>query len=62
MKVLSITSSYPRYDGDPTAPFIESITRHVAARGHTVHLVLPENREWKRPPTEDGVSYHTYRY
>ena len=62
MKVLSITSSYPRYDGDPTAPFIESITRYVAARGHTVHLVLPENREWKRPATEDGVSYHPYRY
>lgn len=62
MKVLSITSSYPRYEGDPTAPFIESITRHVASRGHSIHLVLPQNREWKRPRVEDGVQYHPYRY
>lgn len=62
MNVLSITSSYPRFEGDPTAPFIESITRHVAARGHSIHLILPEHQEWKRPPVEDGVHYHPYRY
>jgi len=43
MNILTLTSSYPRFEGDPTAPFIESITRHVAARGHTVHVVLPEH-------------------
>ncbi len=62
MKVLSITSSYPRYEGDPTAPFIQSITRHLASRGHSIHLVLPENREWRRPPVEGRVEYHPYRY
>jgi glycosyltransferase involved in cell wall biosynthesis len=62
MKVLSITSSYPRYDGDPTAPFIESITHRLASRGHSIHIVLPENREWRRPLVEDGVEFHPYRY
>ena len=62
MRVLSITSSYPRYEGDPTAPFIESITRHVGSRGHEVHVVLPEHREWRRPPVEGDVHYHPYRY
>jgi glycosyltransferase involved in cell wall biosynthesis len=62
MKVLSITSSYPRYDGDPTAPFIESITHRLASRGHSIHVVLPENREWRRPLVEDGVEFHPYRY
>lgn len=62
MNILTLTSSYPRFKGDPTAPFIESITRHVAARGHTVHLVLPEHRAWNRPSVEDGVHFHTYRY
>ncbi len=62
MKVLAITSSYPRYDGDPTAPFIEAITRHLASRGHSIHMVLPENREWNRPAVEDGVQYHPFRY
>ena len=62
MNILTLTSSYPRFKGDPTAPFIESITRHVAARGHTVHLVLPEHRAWNRPRVEDGVHFHPYRY
>ena len=62
MNILALTSSYPRYEGDPTAPFVESITRAVAALGHTVHVVLPENRAWDRPPSEGGVTFHTYRY
>ena len=62
MKVLAITSSYPRYEGDPTAPFIESIVRSVAAQGHTVHVLLPQHREWSRPASEGSVHYHHYRY
>lgn len=62
MNILALTSSYPRFPGDPTAPFIESITKHVAARGHTIHLVVPEHRAWRRAPVEDGVHFHPYRY
>ena len=62
MKILAITSSYPRYEGDPTAPFIESIVRGVAAQGHTVHVLLPQHRGWSRPPSEGSVHYHHYRY
>jgi glycosyltransferase involved in cell wall biosynthesis len=62
MNILALTSSYPRFEGDPTAPFVESITRHLALRGHTVHLVLPQNKKWRRPSTEGGVHYHPYRY
>ena len=62
MNVLAVTSSYPKFEGDPTAPFIESITRHVAARGHSIHLVLPEHHEWNRPPAEGDIHYHAYRY
>jgi glycosyltransferase involved in cell wall biosynthesis len=62
MRVLSLTSSYPRFAGDATAPFIESITTHIAALGHEIDVVLPEHREWRRPPVEDGVRFYTYRY
>lgn len=62
MNVLALTSSYPRFEGDPTAPFVEAITRHVAALGHPTHLVLPESSEWSRPRSEDGITYHPYRY
>ena len=62
MKILALTSSYPRYEGDPTAPFIESISKHVAELGHSVHLVLPQSAEWRRPSSEGNVTYHPYRY
>ncbi len=62
MKILMLTSSYPKFRGDVTAPFIESIATHIAARGHTVHVVLPEHRELRRAAIEDGVHFHTFRY
>lgn len=62
MKILAITSSYPRFEGDTTAPFVESIVRSVSALGHEVHVLLPEHREWRRPPTDGPVHFHAYRY
>jgi glycosyltransferase involved in cell wall biosynthesis len=62
VNILVLTSAYPKFDGDATAPFMASITEHVAARGHTVHVVLPQHAEWARPPVEGNVHYHPYRY
>lgn len=33
MRVLMLTSSYPKYPGETTAPFIEEIAAGLAARG-----------------------------
>lgn len=57
-----LTSSYPKFRGDTTAPFIESIATHIAAQGVETHVVLPEHRELKRGAVEDGVHFHPYRY
>jgi glycosyltransferase involved in cell wall biosynthesis len=62
MNVLMLTSSYPKFRGDTTAPFIESIAKHIAAQGHTVHVLLPEHRDLQRTAIEDGIYFHTYRY
>ncbi len=56
-----LTSSYPKHAGDVTAPFIESIARGVAARGHTVDVVLPHHPGLRRPES-DPVRFFTYRY
>jgi glycosyltransferase involved in cell wall biosynthesis len=61
MNVLMVTSSYPRFPGDVVAPFIESIARGVAARGHAVEVVLPHHPELRRPDG-DTVSFLPYRY
>ena len=55
-----VASSYPKFPGDTTAPFIESIARAVAARGHRVDVLLPHHPDLRRPPGEPVrvVEYH----
>ena len=61
MKVLMVTSSYPRFPGDMIAPFIEEIARGVAGAGHAVDVILPEHPELRRGPGEP-VRFFPYRY
>jgi glycosyltransferase involved in cell wall biosynthesis len=61
MKVLMVTSSYPKFPGDVTAPFIESIARGVAARGHQVDVMLPHHPDLRRGDDEP-VRFLPYRY
>jgi glycosyltransferase involved in cell wall biosynthesis len=61
MRILTVTSSYPKYPGDVTAPFIESISRSLAARGHDIDIVLPAHPELNRPAS-DPIRFYPYRY
>ncbi|NJM06715.1 glycosyltransferase family 4 protein, partial [Candidatus Gracilibacteria bacterium] len=62
MRVLMLTSSYPKYIGETTAPFIEEIAAGMAARGHTVDVLAPWHPELRRAPTERGVQLRFFRY
>jgi glycosyltransferase involved in cell wall biosynthesis len=62
MKIAMLTSSYPKWPGETTAPFIEEIAASVAARGHEVHVLMPHRSDLRRQPCERGVHLHTYRY
>lgn len=55
-----IASSYPKFPGDVTAPFIESIARAVAARGHDVDVLVPHHPDLRRPAHEPVrvLEYH----
>jgi glycosyltransferase involved in cell wall biosynthesis len=57
-----VTTSYPRFPGDGIGSFMEPIAKSVAACGHAVHLVAPWHPAITRPPAEDGVTFHFYRY
>jgi len=61
VRILSVTTSFPKYDGDTTAPFIESITRELASRGHELTVVLPARSDLNLAPIE-GVRFRPYRY
>ncbi|MBN9390650.1 MAG: glycosyltransferase [Chloroflexi bacterium] len=62
LKILMLTSSYPKYPGDVTAPFIEAIAQYSQAQGHRVTVVLPYHPDLKRQPVEKGVRFYTYKY
>jgi glycosyltransferase involved in cell wall biosynthesis len=61
VNVLMVTSSYPKFPGDVTAPFIESIAHGVAARGHRVDVLLPHHPQLRRGEDEP-VRFVPYRY
>lgn len=62
MRVLMLTSSYPKYPGETTAPFIEEIAAGLVRRGHAIHVVLPYHPDLRRAAVERGVALHPYRY
>ena len=57
-----VTTSYPRFPGDSVGTFMEPIAKSVAARGHEVHVVAPWHPLVTRSGTEDGVTFHFYKY
>ena len=61
VRILTITSSYPKRPGDTTAPFIDSITRSLASRGHQLAVVLPARADLSPDPIS-GVTFHPYTY
>ncbi len=60
--VVMLTTSYPRFPGDGIGTFVEPIAHGIARRGHAVHLVAPWHPLVRRPPREDGVHFHFFRY
>ena len=56
-----ITLGYPKYPGEPTAPFIDSAARGLASRGHSIDVVLPYHPDF-RYPDSDSIRFFPYRY
>ena len=61
MKIAVLTSSYPRFPGDGTAPFVMSISSQLVEQGHDVRVVAPYDPEVKRMDPK-GVELHRFRY
>lgn len=62
LRIVMLTTSYPLYPGDTTAPFIEELAAHIAALGHEVHVALPDHPRLRRGPHERGVALHPFAY
>ena len=62
MRILMLTSSYPKYPGETTAPFIEEIAASLVRRGHEVHVLAPFQPDIRHAPIERGIHLHFFRY
>lgn len=61
MRIVVLASSYPRFHGDGTAPFVQSISEHLAKIGHQVEVVAPYDPQVVS--TEQGaLRVHRFRY
>ncbi len=56
-----LTTSFPRFDGDGTAPFIKSIAETMALQGHQVTVLAPYDSLVK-PYATKGIEIHRFRY
>lgn len=61
MRIAVLTSSYPRFVGDGTAPFVRSISEHLARLGHHVKVIAPYDPA-VRNCSAQSVPVHRFRY
>ena len=61
MRIIVLATSYPRFPGDGTAPFVQSISENLAELGHEVELVAPYDPAVRESPGE-RVAVHRFRY
>jgi glycosyltransferase involved in cell wall biosynthesis len=62
VKVLQLSSSYPRRDGDVSGIFIHDLAKALAGSGMDVHVVAPHDAGAPRDEVLDGVHVHRFRY
>lgn len=61
MKILVLTSTYPRWDGDTEPKFVDNLCRYLA-RDNEVHVVAPHAPNTKTNEHVAGVAIFRFRY
>jgi glycosyltransferase involved in cell wall biosynthesis len=61
MRITVLTSSYPRFPGDGTAPFVQSISECLNELGHHVQVIAPYDPAVGVHPGQ-RVAVHRFRY
>ncbi|MCS7248961.1 MAG: glycosyltransferase [Anaerolineales bacterium] len=61
MRILLITSTYPRFRGDGAGSFIHSISEKLLDRGHELYVIAPDNHQsqsqWQNKVCVDRIRY-----
>lgn len=62
VRVLHLTSSYPRHDGDSNGPYLAELARAQAAAGMEPMVLAPHGPGLDEDDTVAGVPVHRFRY
>jgi glycosyltransferase involved in cell wall biosynthesis len=62
MKILTVTTSYPRRVDDMAGRFIESACLALAARGHAITVLCPHETGLPLSETRGGITVRRFRY
>lgn len=61
-RILFVASSYPRYQGDPTATFIRNLAVDLAELGWSIDVLVPHAPSLRRSEVMDGLAIRRFRY
>ncbi len=61
-EVLLVTSSFPRWAGDATTPFVHQLAKDLRGLDWDVRVLAPHAPESKRDEVLDGVPVQRFRY
>lgn len=64
MNICILTTTYPRHEQDYAGAFILGQARELATRGHTVHVIVPNDPETRtaRDELREGIHIHRFHY
>jgi glycosyltransferase involved in cell wall biosynthesis len=62
MKILIVTSNYPRWPNDTTTPFVHNFARQLVKNGHKVRVLAPHYSGAKTKELFDGIEVRRFRY
>lgn len=62
IKVLVLTSTFPRWPDDVTPSFVMELSRRLAEEGLSVHVLAPHGKGAKREEVIDGLVIYRFKY
>jgi len=62
LKVLFLTSSYPRNKDDNSSIFLRYLAKNLVKQGAGIHILAPDHSNVKKQPLDTGVKTHWFKY
>ncbi|MEP4889854.1 MAG: glycosyltransferase family 4 protein [Aliiglaciecola sp.] len=62
MKILVVSSNYPRWKGDSTTPFVHNFAKQLVEKGHQVRVIAPHFEGALKKETLDNVEIRRFQY